>query len=243
MVLDTAKDLFIDLYGHARFYVVDRDLHNLASIPSLTIFFKSGRMAAVTISIVLSILAAYLAGSIPFGYLIPKALGTDIRRLGSGNIGATNVFRILGPLPGSIVFVLDLAKGALPLFWMQSVTDNPWLVMLAGLAAVLGHTFPVFLKFKGGRGAATGLGVLLAISPEIFIGALIFAAVVILISRYVSLASITTPPLITLAFILFNKPLPYTIVAALLSLLIILRHIPNIKRLLKGTESRIGGKI
>jgi glycerol-3-phosphate acyltransferase PlsY len=196
----------------------------------------------VTISIILSILGAYLAGSLPFGYLIPKTLGTDIRRHGSGNVGATNVFRVMGPLPGSIVFALDLAKGALPVFWMQAVTSDPWLVMLAGLAAVLGHTFSLFLRFKGGRGAATGLGVLLAISPEIFVGALAFAAVVIAVSRYVSLASIMTPPLITLAFVLFNKPLPYTIVAGLLSCLIILRHIPNIKRLRRGTESRIGGK-
>lgn len=186
--------------------------------------------------------AAYLLGSIPFGYLIARIWNIDIRRKGSGNIGATNVFRTIGPLAGSLVFLLDLLKGALPVLLAKQLTANPWLVILVGIATVLGHTYPIFLKFKGGRGAATGLGFLLAVAPDIFIGALILVILIILLTRYVSLASIITSPLVTLAFFLLKRPLPYGLIAALVSVIIILRHIPNIKRLLAGTESRIGVK-
>lgn len=190
-------------------------------------------------NVVLIILAAYLLGSIPFGYLIPLFWQVDIRQQGSGNVGATNVFRTLGPLPGSIVFALDMAKGTLPILLAQNLTNNPWLIILTGFVAIIGHTFPVFLGFKGGRGVATGLGVLLGIAPEIFIGAVIIAALIILTTRYVSLASMVTAALVTIAFWGMQKPLPYTILAALVALLIIIRHRPNIKRLLAGTEAKI----
>ncbi|MFH1576603.1 MAG: glycerol-3-phosphate 1-O-acyltransferase PlsY [Candidatus Margulisiibacteriota bacterium] len=193
-------------------------------------------------NILLVMVAAYLLGSIPFGYLIARIWNIDIRRKGSGNIGATNVFRTIGPLAGSLVFLLDLLKGALPVLLAKQLTANPWLVILVGIATVLGHTYPIFLKFKGGRGAATGLGFLLAVAPDIFIGALILVILIILLTRYVSLASIITSPLVTLAFFLLKRPLPYGLIAALVSVIIILRHIPNIKRLLAGTESRIGVK-
>ncbi|MDD5382112.1 MAG: glycerol-3-phosphate 1-O-acyltransferase PlsY [Candidatus Margulisbacteria bacterium] len=187
----------------------------------------------------LIILLSYLIGSIPFGYLIPRVWNIDIRRHGSGNIGATNVFRTLGALPGALVFVLDLAKGTIPVVVARQITPDPWLIVLAGAAAIIGHTFPMFLKFKGGRGAATGLGILLGIAPDIFAGALLIALAIIAITRYVSVASIITPLLVTAAFIALNRPLPYSIVAGLVSALIIIRHIPNIKRLLSGTEPRI----
>jgi len=188
------------------------------------------------------ILLAYVLGSIPFGLIIARIFNIDIRRHGSGNIGATNVFRTMGPVAGIIVFTLDLLKGTLPVYLAAQITNNPWLIILAGLAAVLGHTYSVFMKFKGGRGAATGLGILLGVVPEIFAGALIMVILIILITRYVSLASISTPPVVTLALILLNKPLPYTIVAGLITVLIIVRHIPNIKRLVQGTERKIGEK-
>lgn len=190
----------------------------------------------------LVIVAAYLLGSIPFGFLIPKIWNLDIRRQGSGNIGATNVFRTLGPVAGIIVFILDLVKGTIPVLIAQQVTAEPWLIILVGATAVLGHTFPIFLKFKGGRGSATGLGVLLGVAPDIFLAALILVIIIILITRYVSLASIITPPLVTLAFYLLKRPFPYTLVAGLVTLLIILRHIPNIKRLIRRTEPKIGLK-
>jgi glycerol-3-phosphate acyltransferase PlsY len=194
----------------------------------------------VIIQILALILFAYLLGSIPFGYLIPKVWNIDIRRHGSGNIGATNVFRTLGTFAGLLVFLLDLLKGTVPVIIAQLITTNPWIIILAGSAAVLGHTFSVFLKFKGGRGAATALGLLLGISPEIFLGAIIVATVIIITTRFVSLASIVTTALVAIAFYVLKKPFPYFLIVSLVSLLIIVRHIPNIKRLLSGTEPKIG---
>ncbi len=190
----------------------------------------------------LLLIAAYLIGSIPFGYLISKVLNIDIRKFGSGNIGATNVYRTLGPVPGAIVFVLDLLKGTLPVYLAIQLVSNPWLIILVGIAAVIGHTYPIYLKFKGGRGAATGLGILLGIAPDIFVGAVAIAALIIYISRYVSLASIITPIIVTIMLFAFGRPLSYGLAAGLISIIIIARHIPNIKRLRNGTERKIGDK-
>ncbi|MEA3492757.1 MAG: glycerol-3-phosphate acyltransferase, partial [Candidatus Margulisiibacteriota bacterium] len=154
-------------------------------------------------------------------------------------IGATNVFRVLGPVPAILAFTLDLLKGILAIYLIMLFTDRPEIIVISGLCAIIGHTFPVFLKFKGGRGAATGLGILLGIAPEIFIAAVITVALIILITRYVSVASIITPILVMVAFIIMQKPLPYTIAMAIITFLIIVRHIPNIKRLLKRKENKI----
>lgn len=190
----------------------------------------------------LVIIAAYFLGSIPFGYLVARVWNIDIRQHGSGNVGATNVLRTLGPLPGLLVFCLDLLKGAVPVWAALYLTNEPWLILLAGVMAVIGHTYSIFLKFKGGRGAATGLGVLLGVAPDIFLGALIVVILIIALTRYVSLASIVTPPLVSTAFLVLKRPLPYAIVAWLITLIIIIRHIPNIKRLLSGTERKLGAK-
>lgn len=198
-------------------------------------------MALVNIIRALVIAAAYLLGSIPFGYLIAKIWNIDIRRYGSGNIGATNVFRVLGLYPGSAVFALDLLKGTLAVFLARQLAADPWLIVLAGLAAVAGHMFSVFLRFKGGRGAATGLGVLLGIAPDIFIVAAAVAALLIYVTRYVSVASMVTPLLITAAFYALGRPLPYAAASGVIAVLIIIRHIPNIKRLYNKTEPKIRG--
>ncbi|OGB86910.1 acyl-phosphate glycerol 3-phosphate acyltransferase [candidate division WOR-1 bacterium RIFCSPLOWO2_02_FULL_46_20] len=194
-------------------------------------------MAIQTLAV---IILAYFLGSIPFGFLIAKIWNVDIRRHGSGNIGATNVLRNLGPIPGSIVFILDLAKGTLPILMAQPLTQNYWLITLSGAAAILGHTFPIFLKFKGGRGAATGLGVLLGIAPDVFAVAVIFALLVLFITRYISVVSMSTAILVTSIFFVLQRPQPYTIVAGLVAILIIVRHISNIKRLINKTEPKIG---
>jgi glycerol-3-phosphate acyltransferase PlsY len=199
-------------------------------------------MTSVDIQIAIILVASYLIGSIPFGYLIARIWNVDIRLRGSGNIGATNVFRNLGLVPGLLVFALDLAKGTLAVCLAQYLTTLPWLIVLAGFAVVLGHMFSVFLKFKGGRGSATGLGVLLGIAPDIFLGAIILVALIIFLTRYVSVASMTIPILVAAAFFVLKRPLPYTLATGLVAILIILRHIPNIKRLLKKTEPRIGEK-
>lgn len=207
----------------------------------MTAIFKLGRIADVNITVLLTIILGYLIGSIPFGYLIARAKNIDILSQGSGNIGATNVFRLLGPLPGVIVFALDLSKGTVPVLITRQLTQNAWFVILAGIAALIGHSFPIFLKFKGGRGSATGLGILLAIAPDIFFGAMLLVILIILTTRYVSIASLVVPPLVAVAFFVLERPFPYTLAAFLVSVLIIARHIPNIKRLQAGTEPRIGG--
>lgn len=193
----------------------------------------------MSIPMLLVFIIGYILGSIPFGYLIPKIWNIDIRRFGSGNIGATNVFRTLGPIPGSAVFILDLLKGTLPVCFAQLITHNPWLIILTGLAAVLGHMFSVFLKFKGGRGAATGLGVLLGIAPDIFIGAAMLAVIIMYLTRYVSVTSMATSVLVAIIFLALKRPLPYNLAVGFIAILIIIRHIPNIKRLVNKTEPKI----
>jgi acyl phosphate:glycerol-3-phosphate acyltransferase len=188
------------------------------------------------------LLAGYLLGSIPFGLIVAAFWRIDIRQYGSGNIGATNVLRTLGIVPGSLVFALDLLKGTGAVLLAAHYLNQPFLIVGCGLAAVLGHTYSVFLKFQGGRGAATGLGVLLGIAPDLFIFAVMLFSLIVGLTRYVSLGSILTALAVTMAFFAFGKPWPYSVAAALISLVIIMRHIPNIRRLLQGKESRIGGK-
>jgi glycerol-3-phosphate acyltransferase PlsY len=194
------------------------------------------------ILIILILIISYLMGSISFGVLVARLYKVDITAVGSKNIGATNVLRALGMLPASLVFAADLLKGFLPVY-IASLAGLPPLWMVAtGSAAILGHTFSVFLNFSGGRGVATGLGVLLAITPDVFLLVFLLALLIMGFTRYVSLASITCSAVAALAMFLFNKPLPYTIVTSVIAALIIVKHIPNIKRLLEGTERKIGDK-
>lgn len=200
-------------------------------------------MAAVNnLSLFLILVLSYVIGSIPFGYLIGRLKGIDIRRYGSGNIGATNVFRTLGLPLGLAVFALDLLKGTLAVWLMLWLNGDPWLVILAGGLAVIGHSYSIFLNFKGGRGAATGMGILLGVAPDIFLFALVMVVVIVALTRYVSAASILTPIVVSLAFTLTGRPLPYTLLAWAVAFIIILRHRPNIQRLIAGTEPKIGGK-
>ena len=206
-----------------------------------------------------AIIAAYLLGSIPFGILIAKAHGKDLRSIGSGNIGATNVARALGRKWAYICFALDVLKGAVPMLAMLPLTTQSqigkavvlWLWLAVGCAAILGHIFPIYLKFKGGKGVSTSFGVALGLWPYFTLCAL-FAiaiwAVVVLIGRYVSLASITAsiafPLVLILSIILmpswdFAGLWPLLIAACAIPLMVIIRHRENIKRLLAGTESKI----
>jgi glycerol-3-phosphate acyltransferase PlsY len=199
---------------------------------------------------------SYLLGSIPFGYLLVKVFrGEDVRRSGSGNIGATNVSR-RSPLLGALTLILDALKGtaavALAAFVVsrREMGGNPYLsvglsMALAALAAVLGHMFPLWLKFRGGKGVATGLGSFLVIAPKaVLIAVGIFLAVVV-ISRYVSLASIIAVaifPLIVLEMRAYGgNPVAMGLIIGA-SLLIVARHHENIRRLLAGTENRVGAK-
>lgn len=204
----------------------------------------------------LAIIAAYLLGSIPFGLLIAKAHGKDLRSIGSGNIGATNVSRALGRKWAYVCFVLDVLKGLTPMLATMLIAKPDsvltlWLWLAIGCAAILGHIFPIYVKFKGGKGVATSFGVALGLWPYYTI-CVLFAAgvwvVVVLIWRYVSLASITgsvTFPLVLIVAIIltpgwdFGNLWPVLITAVAIPVMVIVRHRENIKRLLAGTESKI----
>lgn len=194
----------------------------------------------------LLVVASYLVGSTHFGLLIAKAKGVDIRKQGSGNIGATNVLRCFGKPLGITCFVLDALKGYLPasLFPILGNLD-PTFGILFGTVAILGHNFPVFLKFKGGKGVATSAGVLLGVAPLAVVIGLLTWAIVFYTSGYVSLGSIIA----AVAVVITGWTVGYgSVVATALTLLgglSIYRHRENIKRLLAGTENRFqrGSKV
>jgi len=204
-----------------------------------------------TLTHLLVLLMAYLVGSLPFGFLIGKFHGIDIRRHGSGNIGATNVRRVVGKDWGIVCFLLDFAKGLVPVLVVSHLFGNGTSSALSALTAavvVLGHVFPVYLAFKGGKGVATTLGALLGIAPlAVVVGGLCWLAVFEL-SRYVSLASICAagimPVMATVQYAALNGSISGVSVAILYVLggLIILRHGENIKRLRLGTENRFNRK-
>lgn len=196
--------------------------------------------------------ASYLLGSIPFGYLLVRIFrGEDVRQSGSGNIGATNVSR-KSPVLGIVTLLLDALKGSAAVAVSYVIADHmvagiPALEQLAlgALFAVLGHIFPVWLNFRGGKGVATGLGAFILIAPKAVLIAVGIFIVVVAISRYVSLGSIVAVAVFPFAaWIIRQFEVPPTGLAliALASLLIIAKHHENIRRLLAGTESRIGAK-
>ncbi len=191
-------------------------------------------------------LIAYLCGSIPFGYLIVKVrLRADVRTAGSGNIGAANVSRVAGKTAGILTLLLDAAKGGLPVLLAAHLTHSNvrWMI-LASLFAVLGHMFPVWLRFRGGKGVATGLGALLPISLSATLLALAVWILVVILWRYSSLGSVAAaavlPPLVYFLYAPgFSPPVPVTLGTSLICALVIVKHRGNIQRLLAGTESRI----
>jgi glycerol-3-phosphate acyltransferase PlsY len=196
----------------------------------------------------LPVLFGYLIGSIPFGIIISRLFGIDIRKVGSGNIGATNIYRALGPVPASLVFILDLLKGTVSVYLAQFIlpsspafVSKELIIVISGLAAVIGHMYPVYLGFKGGKGAATSLGILLGIAPDLFVIAIIYVALAIAVTRYVSVASITGVILLSILMLAFHKPIEYSFATVIVAILIIYKHLPNIKRLLSGKEHKIWG--
>ncbi len=209
----------------------------------------------------LAVIPAYLLGSIPFGVIIAKAKGKDLRSIGSGNIGATNVARALGRRWAYFCFVLDVLKGLAPMLVVRALIEVPnptpsllalWL--LVGCASICGHIFPIYLKFKGGKGVATSLGVALGLWPYYTICAafaFVVWAAVVLLSRYISLASIaasiTFPVALILAIILkpgwnFVNLWPLLTAATAIPLMVIVRHRENIKRIIAGTEDKVFSK-
>jgi acyl phosphate:glycerol-3-phosphate acyltransferase len=206
----------------------------------------------------LTVLISYLIGSIPFGYLIARWRGVDIFKVGSGNVGATNVGRVLGWRLGIFVFVLDFAKGVLPTLAATVIASFQFagdgtsgklvstaLPILAGLSAVIGHLFPVFLRFHGGKGVATGAGVVVVLLPGPALAAVITWVVVVGLTRFVSLASLAAATSLCLFhFLLTPYPFspdnwPLSCFALLAVGLVIARHHANIQRLLHGNENRL----
>ncbi|WMT27641.1 glycerol-3-phosphate 1-O-acyltransferase PlsY [Bacillus aerius] len=188
--------------------------------------------------IALMFILAYLLGSIPSGLIVGKAAkGIDIREHGSGNLGATNAFRTLGVKAGSIVITADILKGtlasALPFFMQLDI--HP---LLAGVVAVIGHSFPVFAKFKGGKAVATSGGVLLFYAPFLFITMIAAFFLFLYISKYVSLSSMLTG-IYTFIYSIFTHDLFLIVVVAILVGFVIFRHIANLKRILNKTEPKI----
>jgi len=193
----------------------------------------------------LTTLIAYLLGSIPFGYLIVHwQRGIDVRATGSGSIGATNVMRNLGIMGFVATFILDAGKGLLAVLLASKMTsENPTWVAAAAFAAVLGHCFPVWLKFRGGKGVATGVGVFIALAPWQVVLVLVIFAVVVAIWRYISLGSIVaTAAFPVLVYLMKHPPIQVVVGAAGAAVIIIARHQANIARLLKGTENKLGQK-
>ncbi len=188
--------------------------------------------------LLISLVTSYLAGSIPFGYIIGKTKGIDIRQHGSGNIGATNVWRTIGPGFGILALVLDALKGAAGVI-LGKLAGIEGAELLTGLAALAGHAFPVFLGFKGGKIMATGLGVMTTLAPPVALIALVIFAAVVLASRYVSLGSILGAVSVPVLLALFHYNRLYILFGILVCLFAVIKHIPNIRRLLAGTESRI----
>ncbi|MFQ6082384.1 MAG: glycerol-3-phosphate 1-O-acyltransferase PlsY [Candidatus Aminicenantia bacterium] len=192
---------------------------------------------------ILLLIFSYLLGSVPFGYILFWfSEKKDIRQFGSGNIGFTNVARLKGISFGLPVLVLDILKGFIPVFFAIIIFDDLTLASLAGFLAVAGHIFSVFLKFRGGKGFATTLGVFACLSLKgtfLIVG---IALICVFVTRYVSLGSILGAFFYPIILLIFDTSLNIVIISTLISILVIIRHQENIRRLLKGEERKIGKK-
>lgn len=183
---------------------------------------------------------AFILGSIPFGIIIAKVMGIDLKKIGSGNIGATNVLRALGKCPAALTLLGDILKGTVAVAIGRYLSVGPAYEGIIGLSAILGHNFSLFLGFKGGKGVATSIGVLLIYSPQVAIFTLIIWVMVVLMTRYSSLGAIVAFGLLPVNVFLVDYSEMKLIISAMITLLILLRHIGNIERLIRGTERKIG---
>jgi glycerol-3-phosphate acyltransferase PlsY len=187
---------------------------------------------------ILLIAGAYLLGSIPTGLLLAKAAGVDIRSTGSGNIGATNVYRTLGRNVGILTLLGDCLKGLIPVLVARHLEMGDALIAAAGTAAFLGHVYTIFLGFKGGKGVATALGVFLGVSPASVGIALIIFIAIVATTRYISLGSITAAAAMPFIISFLDRRPLIIAMTALIAILVIWKHRENISRLREGTESK-----
>jgi glycerol-3-phosphate acyltransferase PlsY len=192
---------------------------------------------------VLALAVAYLVGSIPFAYLLSRRRGIDLRDVGSGNVGASNVLRTTGVTAAVLAMVLDASKGVLAVIVAQRVAPGAATPMAAGLASVIGHIYPVWLRFRGGKGVATAAGVFGVMTP----GSLVIAGAVFLlavwITRFVSVGSIAAAVTLAIITAATDAPTAVSIGAAVIAAIIVHRHRANLTRLIAGTERRIGQRL
>jgi acyl phosphate:glycerol-3-phosphate acyltransferase len=193
-------------------------------------------------------LCSYLLGAIPVGYLVGRVVrGIDIRSYGSGVIGATNTLRTLGKGPSAFVFLFDVLKGFGPVFAIRILLHEPGLEAACGLAVIIGHNWPVYIGFRGGRGISSGFGALTGLTPVVGGITMLGAILTIALSRYVSLGSILGAcvafPLMLIGVFFFHYPPEYMLYATVGPIIVIWKHRANIQRLLSGTERKIGQKV
>lgn len=188
----------------------------------------------------LLVVISYIIGSIPNGLVIGKLIaGIDLRQYGSKNIGATNAFRTLGPWPALLVFITDAAKGVMGVYLGDYLIGTPIALLVGGIAAIAGHNWSAFLGFKGGRGVATGLGVIAVLSPKVTLVVFVVWCLIVYFTRYVSLGSIVAAALVPITMWLFGEITEFLAFGIIAALFVIVRHRPNIERLLKGQELKI----
>jgi glycerol-3-phosphate acyltransferase PlsY len=193
-------------------------------------------------TILLVIVLAYLCGSIPTGVIIARRLGIDVRKVGSGNIGATNVARSVGKKAGLLTLLGDAAKGLLPVLAVRALNLGETPLTCAAVAALLGHLFSPFLNFSGGKGVATGLGVFLGLAPQAILLALLLFVLTFAVSRIVSLASLVATGATPILLFILSYPPGHVFAGIIIAGFVIIRHQENISRLLKGQESRFSMK-
>jgi glycerol-3-phosphate acyltransferase PlsY len=203
------------------------------------------------IAVIAGVIFSYLLGSTPFGYLAGKTLrGVDVRSHGSGSMGATNVLRTLGTLPGIIVLILDACKGVASVFVVAGLAyrfspplDLFALRALCGAAAIGGHDWPLFLRFRGGKGVATGLGVFLSVAPVHALVSLVPFLAAVILTRHVSVGSLVLALCFPVAMLITRKPPSYLALGLFWFVTVLYLHRQNIGRLLQGKESRIGERL
>ena len=193
-----------------------------------------------TFTLVAWLLGAYLVGSVPFGFLIGKMRGVDVRTVGSKNIGATNVFRTVGKKWGLLAFLCDFLKGFLPTFAAKTLVSGvEWLPISVGLCCVVGHTLTVFMKFRGGKGVATAFGMLVALIPGLVGTAFLVFVTLFASTNYISLGSCGAATFLAVAIWFYPAILAVKVIVALIGVFVVVKHKSNISRLLKGEENKI----
>ena len=188
----------------------------------------------------LLVLGGYVLGSVPTGILVGRAWGVDIRQVGSGNIGMANVLRSVGKKAAAVTMLGDMLKGLVPVVAAHLLTGNEWVVAAVALAAVVGHCWPVFLRFKGGKGVATGAGTSIGLVPVVGLALFAFWWAVVLVSKYTSLGAIAVMLVSPVVFLLSGQPAPYVLYTVIGGALVLWRHRENARALVKGTERKIG---